>query len=218
VTAREFHVRPSRRASALLAVLLAAGCASVQTPRPAPSLPSVEPGAAVTGVASVIDGDTIEIHGQRIRLHGIDAPESSQLCELNGKPWRCGQSSANALADHIGRRTVTCEPRTHDRYGRLVAACSVAGTSISGWMQPVPEDLGISVRGHGRRANRRLPLRPRTGGGTNEGAPLDFGLACGRQSSYAAARGGGGAHGGGTPVIHCLPCFGGEPTVPAARE
>ncbi len=36
--------------------------------------------ADVVGTASVIDGDTIEVHGQRIRLHGMDAaifPEAS---------------------------------------------------------------------------------------------------------------------------------------------
>ncbi|TIW00755.1 MAG: thermonuclease family protein, partial [Mesorhizobium sp.] len=35
----------------------------------------------IAGVASVIDGDTIEVHGQRIRFNGIDAPESKQYCD-----------------------------------------------------------------------------------------------------------------------------------------
>ena len=39
--------------------------------------------ADVAGVASVIDDDTLKVHGQRIRLHGIDAPESRQLCRLD---------------------------------------------------------------------------------------------------------------------------------------
>ena len=45
--------------------------------------------ADMAGVASAIDGDTIEVHGQTIRLHEIDAPESRQLCFIDGKPWRC---------------------------------------------------------------------------------------------------------------------------------
>ena len=89
----------------------------------------------IVGVASVIDGDTIEIHGQRIRLFGIDAPESSQLCvRPTGERWRCGQQASFALADRIGRATVSCQPRDLDRYGRVVAVCFKGNEDLNRWM------------------------------------------------------------------------------------
>jgi endonuclease YncB( thermonuclease family) len=68
-------------------------------------------GAILSGTATVIDGDTIEVRGRRIRLHGIDAPEGSQLCEADGKAYRCGQRAAFALSNKIGRAPVDCVRR-----------------------------------------------------------------------------------------------------------
>lgn len=88
----------------------------------------------IAGQATVIDGDTIEIHGTRIRLDGIDAPETRQLCrDALGRDYRCGQRAALALSDWIGRKTVTCEP-TGRSWGRVVAICTAAGEDIGAWL------------------------------------------------------------------------------------
>lgn len=97
------------------------------------------PVAAQTGVfagrASVIDGDTVEVQRQRIRLFGIDAPESAQLCkDAVGKAYRCGQMAANALSELIRRRPISCTEVNRDRYGRAVAVCSVEGVDLADWM------------------------------------------------------------------------------------
>lgn len=94
----------------------------------------------ISGIASVVDGDTIEIHGERIRLGGFDAPESGA---------HCGRSNvynlaANALADHIASRTVTCRVTGRDAYGRITADCSAGGVDLgdhlvgAGWARDWP--------------------------------------------------------------------------------
>jgi len=96
--------------------------------------PSLANAQDLVGRASVIDGDTIEIHGQRIRLYGIDAPESRQLCEKDRQKYRCGQQASLALADKIGTRPVTCEQRDIDRYKRIVAVCRDGEEDLNAWM------------------------------------------------------------------------------------
>lgn len=91
----------------------------------------------IAGVASVIDGDTIEVHGQRVRFNGIDAPESSQYCDdAKGFEYPCGRRSAEALDGFLAASTpVQCAFITWDRYGRFVGDCTRAdGASAASWM------------------------------------------------------------------------------------
>lgn len=91
----------------------------------------------IVGRAAIVDGDTIEIHGERIRFNGIDAPESRQPCQnAKGKSYRCGQVSSDALANFLSKsRPTKCEFVERDRYGRFVGDCYRAdGQSVAGWL------------------------------------------------------------------------------------
>lgn len=50
------------------------------------------------------------INGERIRLYGVDAPESAQQCkDAKGAPYACGLVSKDALDKKIGKAPVTCQ-------------------------------------------------------------------------------------------------------------
>ncbi|MEL6957610.1 MAG: thermonuclease family protein [Pseudomonadota bacterium] len=88
--------------------------------------------ADVSGRIDVVDGDTIDIAGERVRLHGIDAPEIDQPCEdANGVPWMCGAFVRDAVTDLYQGRRGTCVEVDRDRYGRMVGKCYVDGQDIN---------------------------------------------------------------------------------------
>ncbi len=63
---------------------------------------------------------------------------------MDGKPWQCGKDAANALAEKIGRRPVTCEDFGRDRYKRIIARCTVAGEDMGAWI--VLQGLALAYR------------------------------------------------------------------------
>lgn len=78
----------------------------------------------------VIDGDTLEVAGERIRIWGVDAVEGRQICQRDGAPWRCGDDATAALEALVLDGVLVCDERDVDRYGRTVATCTVGGVDI----------------------------------------------------------------------------------------
>ena len=100
---------------------------------------SVQSQELIKGKAKVIDGDTIHIGNNKIRLHGIDAPEQKQTCSFEGNEWNCGQDATFFLSNLINKKSVSCRVNDIDQYKRLVAVCFIDNINInqimiiSGW-------------------------------------------------------------------------------------
>lgn len=85
----------------------------------------------LTGPAHVVDGDTLDVSGERIRLHGIDAPERHQDCTLpGGSVWKCGQASTDAMRAMTEGREVTCAVDGRGRWGRYIGTCYVGKVDV----------------------------------------------------------------------------------------
>lgn len=120
------------------------------------------PGIAepLRGTATVIDGDTLEIHGAQIRLYGIDAPERGQLCgDARERDYPCGRRAAQALIQKVAGAAVTCEPKSTTANKRVYAICRVGETDLGAWM--VRSGLALANRHVSR---RYLPQEERAWG------------------------------------------------------
>jgi endonuclease YncB( thermonuclease family) len=73
------------------------------------------------GIANVLDGDSLELGGERIRLEGIDAPEFDQTCKSEGKTIPCGQEARRRLRQLTGSDRLSCKGWQRDKYDRLLA-------------------------------------------------------------------------------------------------
>jgi len=85
----------------------------------------------VSGIPRIVDGDSLVLNGEKIRLKGIDAPELKQKCEKNGKNWSCGRASTTALRKMIRSQKVDCQGTEFDRHQRLLATCFVKELNLN---------------------------------------------------------------------------------------
>lgn len=122
-------------ASAGLAVAtLVAAAPGPNNPATSTALTAPSP-SAITGPVRVVDGDTIVLGQTRIRLEGIDAPESGQTCKRRWLgSWACGTVATAALARMIEGHEVFCEPAGLDKYGRTLATCFAGGIDVNAEM------------------------------------------------------------------------------------
>ncbi len=95
------------------------------------------------GISRVIDGDSLEINKNKIRLFAIDAPEKKQICKkpyliiffLNfQKDYKCGLMATNQLKKFIDNRTIKCISEAKDRYNRYLSICFLEKKDINSWL------------------------------------------------------------------------------------
>jgi endonuclease YncB( thermonuclease family) len=99
-------------------------------------------GIEVRGVPTVIDGDTLELQDERLRLLGVDAPEIAQRCWLKTRLYDCGAVARTALLDLTAGSEVVCRTLGPGPQGTTLAHCTAGGYDLAegmaytGWALP----------------------------------------------------------------------------------
>ena len=89
----------------------------------------------VSGRARVVDGDTLDLGGLKVRIEGIDAFESGQNCfDGKGREWTCGEAGRALLMKMTRGQKVTCAGDAFDQYDRLIADCFAGKVNLGAAM------------------------------------------------------------------------------------
>ncbi|RWJ74653.1 MAG: thermonuclease family protein [Mesorhizobium sp.] len=125
--------------------------------------------ATWSGTARVIDGDTISVGRQRIRIAAIDACELKQTGIQSGKVWPCGVVARSFLRKMIDSKHVRCEIIDKDQYRRLVGQCFIADIDIGlamvnaglaeSMLRYLPRSHSINLVEYGEAENRARDRR-----------------------------------------------------------
>ncbi len=95
------------------------------------SAPMAATAGVLQGGLRVIDGDTFVLGGHRIRLQGVDAPETHESCvDARGRGWACGDWATEALRDMLRGRHLVCHDLGERSYDRVVARCTLDGQDL----------------------------------------------------------------------------------------
>ncbi len=119
---------------------------------------------ATEGPPELVDGETVRVAGKTFRLHGIDAPDIAQTCEIRGRTYNCGRVSMTALMDLVAGVSIRCVPRPGARGSPVTANCYAGGYDLSegmvhtGWALAMPRQgtKYARIEAKARKAKRGL--------------------------------------------------------------
>ena len=153
--------RPRLTRTSLLAglavALLAAATAGLSSDLFGRTQPATERLSAEAAAVTVVDGETLRLGTQVVRLRGVAAPSRLDLCQ-GGRD--CGGAATGALAALVRNRRVDCRLTGLDQQRRPLADCEASGNNLSravvasGWARagsdaPDLADLELHARERG---------------------------------------------------------------------